>query len=166
MQDCPRSDNRALDAIETLVTTLMSLALAVVLVSVLLQIFFRDILSQPLSWTQELAQYAFVWMVFIGAGVGVRRGLHLKIDFLREKLPKVLRISAYVVSSLAALVLAATFIYCGVVVAARTWLHTSPAMSLPMGYVYFVFPISGFVLGIYIVEHMLQLTAKNDREER
>lgn len=52
----------------------------------LTQIFFRYVLNASLSWPEELARWAFVWMVFVGMAIGVHRNSHIAIDLLRRNL--------------------------------------------------------------------------------
>ncbi|MEJ2134846.1 MAG: TRAP transporter small permease subunit [Desulfofustis sp.] len=41
----------------------------VMVISILLQVFFRYVMNAPLYWSEEIARYAFVWLVFIGAAI-------------------------------------------------------------------------------------------------
>jgi len=52
----------------------------------LTQVFFRYALNASLSWPEELARWAFVWMVFVGMAIGVHRNSHIAIDLLRRNL--------------------------------------------------------------------------------
>ncbi|HBO44743.1 MAG TPA: hypothetical protein DD670_12600, partial [Planctomycetaceae bacterium] len=128
--------SRGLDRVERWTCFVMSVALAVLVVGVNLQVAVRWLLCRMpeeahglvylLSGTQELVQYAFVWMIFLGAGVGVRRGLHLRINFLDSSLSERGRRSMAILVDLGCLVLAAIFIVAGCMVAWRTRLHLSP----------------------------------------
>lgn len=62
------------------------LLLITTVVVTLTQIFFRYVLNASLSWPEELARWAFVWMVFVGMAVGLRRNSHIAIDLLRRNL--------------------------------------------------------------------------------
>ena len=42
---------------------------AVIIVCVSLQVFFRYVLNDPLTWSEELARFSFMWMVFLGWGL-------------------------------------------------------------------------------------------------
>jgi C4-dicarboxylate transporter DctM subunit len=52
----------------------------------LTQVFFRYVLNASLSWPEELARWAFVWMVFLGMALAVHRNSHIAIDLLRRNL--------------------------------------------------------------------------------
>ena len=46
----------------------------------------RYVFSMSFLWGEELSLFAFIWSVFLGAAVGVRRHIHLGFDFLPELL--------------------------------------------------------------------------------
>jgi TRAP-type C4-dicarboxylate transport system permease small subunit len=39
-----------------------------------------------LEWTDEILRYLNIWLVFLGAAVGVKRGIHMNVEFFLEKL--------------------------------------------------------------------------------
>jgi TRAP-type transport system small permease protein len=57
-------------------------------VVVFIQFFTRYVLNDSASWTEEIARYLLVAVVFIGAAVGVRRNNHIQVDLLYRYLPK------------------------------------------------------------------------------
>lgn len=161
----PKSGWSSLDYVERLTCLTMVVAMAILVAGVNLQVFARFFLDSSLSWTQELVQYAFVWMVFIGAGVGVRRGLHLRINLLESHLDRRGQRCLGILVDLLCLVLAVVFIAGGVVVAWRTRLHVSPAMSLSMACVYSVFPLSGLGMVVFLVEAIVRGRRCEETEE-
>jgi C4-dicarboxylate transporter, DctQ subunit len=46
------------------------------------------LLRLNLSWAQELCIYMFIWMCKFGAAYGVRRGIHVGVDVLVNRLPE------------------------------------------------------------------------------
>ena len=71
-------------AVEWFCTTI----LLAILVMVLLQIVFRDILKVSAPWTEEGARYLLVAMVFFGAAVVYQRNGHIRLAVLRNLGPK------------------------------------------------------------------------------
>jgi len=57
-----------------------------------IQVICRYFLQLPLSWSEELVRYLFVWITFLGAGVATAQNLHIEIDvlstILAQKPPK------------------------------------------------------------------------------
>lgn len=54
--------------------------LAAIAVIVSMQVFFRFVLSSPLSWPEELGRLLFVYLVFIGAGLVSVHDDHIAIE--------------------------------------------------------------------------------------
>jgi TRAP-type C4-dicarboxylate transport system permease small subunit len=59
----------------------------VMTLAVFLQFFTRYVLNNSFAWTEEIATYCLVAIVFIGAAMCVRLGRHIHVDFLFRYLP-------------------------------------------------------------------------------
>jgi TRAP-type C4-dicarboxylate transport system permease small subunit len=59
-----------------------------ILVTMVLQVTFRYVLNAPLVWTEELARILYIWACYLGAPVALRRGNHVTIVFVSERLPR------------------------------------------------------------------------------
>lgn len=68
--------------------TVSAVFLVCVLVTVILQVFFRYVARIVVPWTEEAARYFCIWMVFMGAAAAVAQEAHIKITFLVERVPK------------------------------------------------------------------------------
>lgn len=55
---------------------------------VFLQFFSRYVLNDSYAWTEELAVYSLIGVVFLGAAMCVRACRHIQVDFLYRYLPK------------------------------------------------------------------------------
>ena len=63
-------------------------------------VFGRYILNDTPTWAEQSALLMVVWITFLAAAVGVRRGTHLAVDFIREALPRPLRLGLRVLAIL------------------------------------------------------------------
>jgi TRAP-type transport system small permease protein len=45
------------------------------------------VLGRPIAWVEESATYAFIWMSFVGASVGLKQGRHILIATFGAHLP-------------------------------------------------------------------------------
>ncbi|MBK1840648.1 TRAP transporter small permease [Azospirillum sp. YIM B02556] len=55
--------------------------------AVFLQFFTRYVLNDSLNWTEEIASYCLVALVFVGSAMCVRLSRHIQVDILYRFLP-------------------------------------------------------------------------------
>jgi TRAP-type C4-dicarboxylate transport system permease small subunit len=56
-------------------------------VTVFYQFFTRYVLNDSAAWTEEIARYLLIGMVFIGACIGIYKNNHIQVDMLYRYLP-------------------------------------------------------------------------------
>lgn len=83
---------RVMDGVNAVVTAIVAALLAVVAMAVMAQVLVRFVLTSlginiSAPWTEELARYTLIWMVFLGAAVGVRHARMIALEFGVRKLP-------------------------------------------------------------------------------
>jgi TRAP-type C4-dicarboxylate transport system permease small subunit len=54
--------------------------IALIVVTISIQVGTRYLFGRPLVWVEELATYAFIWSVFIGAALGMKELRHIRIE--------------------------------------------------------------------------------------
>src|SRR6056297_539079 len=62
-------------------------ALAVMVLVILVQVFFRYVLNNALPWPDEAARFMMLWMTGLAAPIAYRRGGFVAIDMLERALP-------------------------------------------------------------------------------
>jgi TRAP-type C4-dicarboxylate transport system permease small subunit len=128
---------------------------AVLIVPVTLQIVSRyTALIPSWIWTEELSRFLFIWMVMLGAMIGIREGTHFEVDVWPELGPKpaaLLRI----VSQLFVLVFALVFVWWGIQFVRFGWDQLSELAELPMPYIFAAWPIAGITWALFLGESLL-----------
>ena len=128
----------------------MSIGVVLILaVSVILsiQVFMRYVMGSSLSWSEELSRYMFIWLIYLGISYGAKVMRHIKIDAGLYMFPKSLRPKIVILGDAVFLVFSVTVvIYSSKLVERQMMLdQTSPAMGIPMWFVYLA-PAVGFGL--------------------
>jgi len=135
-----------------LLTWLMVGTVAVLIVPVSLQIFARFTQLIPAYiWTEELARFLFIWMVMLGAMIGIREGTHFEVDVwpvLGRRADALLRI----VSHLFVLVFALVFVWWGIEFVRFGWDQLSEIAELPMWTIFVAWPVAGITWMLFLGE--------------
>ena len=61
--------------------------IVLIVVAITVQVFSRYVLGRPIAWVEESATYAFIWMVFVGASLGLKLDRHIIIETFGSFLP-------------------------------------------------------------------------------
>jgi TRAP-type C4-dicarboxylate transport system permease small subunit len=67
---------------------LATLAIGLMVLAILVQVFFRYALNNALPWPEEAARFLMLWMTGLIAPVAYRRGGFVAIDMLQAALPR------------------------------------------------------------------------------
>lgn len=117
----------------------------VMALAVFLQFFTRYVLNDSYAWTEEIATYCLIGVVFIGASMCVRLSRHIQVDLIYRYLPHVV---ARALSTVIDLIRIAFFGYAVKLV----WVYiqiigdeSMTTINFPKNYVYYAV-LLGFVL--------------------
>jgi TRAP-type C4-dicarboxylate transport system permease small subunit len=150
---------RIADAFTRALEVLMVLCLAVMLVMVFGNVILRLFFNTGIDLSEEIPRFAFVWMTFLGAVVGMRRRAHLGVDIVVQMLPGLGRRICWGISQ-------AIMLLCCVIIVYGTWLqhdiiegNASPVAQLSMLWVFGVSYITGTAIAIICASNLLRLLA-------
>jgi TRAP-type transport system small permease protein len=145
-----------LDRYHRLLTLLMVVAVALLIFPVALQIISRYTeLIPSYIWTEELSRFLFIWMVMLGAMIGVREGTHFDVDIWPEISPRTAAILR-IVSNTFVLVFALVFAWWGVKFVQFGWNQTSELADLPMPYIFVAWPVAGLTWIAFLGESFVE----------
>jgi TRAP-type C4-dicarboxylate transport system permease small subunit len=127
----------------TFLRWLLAFAVAILIIPVSLQIFSRYTeLIPSYIWTEEMARFLFVWMIMIGAMLGIYEGRHFEVDVWPRLSPRP-QAALRLVSNLAVLALALVFVYAGWHFTQFAWNRISELAELPLWLIHMAWPIAG-----------------------
>ncbi len=147
---------RFINAYYHLLSVLLGLSVGILVFPVTLQIISRFTgLIPHWIWTEEMARFLFIWMVMIGAMIGVRDGTHFDVDVwpeLKSRTNAILRI----VSTVFVLVFALVFVWYGVKFVQFGWNQDSELAEMPMIYIFIAWPLTGLTWLLFGGERILR----------
>ncbi len=138
-----------------LLNILIGWSVALLVLPVTLQMISRFTALIPAwIWTEEMARFLFIWMVMLGAMIGVREASHFEVDVWPQLKPRtnaVLRIA----SMIFVLIFAFVFVYWGIKFVQFGWNQTSELADLPMTYIFIAWPLTGVTWFIFGIQRLL-----------
>ncbi|MDB5966719.1 MAG: transporter small permease [Polaromonas sp.] len=82
------TEDEAVDLSSTTVEAWVALAFFWLLgLTVLYQFVTRYVFNDSAAWTEEIARYELIAVVFIGAAIGVAKNNHIQVDFFYRHMP-------------------------------------------------------------------------------
>ncbi len=158
---------RGVDWMNAAVTLAVGLLLALMSIAVMGQVTVRFVLTAAginvsAPWTEELARYCLIWMIFLGAGVGVRRAQMIALEFLVRKVPTFVGIAMrYVVIALS-IAFFCLLLRVGLDFVQLGRSERSPVMGITKDYVYWAMPVGA----ILMIINSIALVAQSIIEKR
>jgi TRAP-type C4-dicarboxylate transport system, small permease component len=142
--------NRIVDWVENVLVTVLML---IATVTAIVQVAARYVFNNSLYWSEELILYSLITMSFLTMGMGVRYAAHISVDaglaFVGPKLARAMQ----VIAALMGICFAAVLIYYGYRLSQNTLRmgQLSPAMRIPVGFIYLIIPVSGLFMALRYV---------------
>lgn len=147
-----------LDKLELYLGYILGFLMFAMVVDVSWQVITRFIMSQPSSYTEEVARYLMVWIGLLGAAYAYRRHAHLGLDIISRSLTGMKAIVVQKTADLMCLFFAMTIMVVGganLVGLTLELNQLSAALQVRMGYIYSVIPLAGLLISIFAVERLL-----------
>lgn len=114
---------------------------------VFLQFFTRYVLNDSLSWTEEIARYGLMWVVFIGGAMVTRRNSHIAVELLSNVMkPGPLRASLLAFVDFVKLAFLGLLAFVSWTITERMHQQRMTVFDLPMSYVY-----AGVAFGCFLM---------------
>jgi TRAP-type transport system small permease protein len=120
--------------------------LAAMIGSVGVSVFWRFLLHQPLSWTEEIVLLCMVWTCFIGASVVTKYKEHIVIDFFIALAPRRLVKAMEIFCTIVVIGTLMILLWQGVLLVGRTQEVTTIALGIPTMYMYAAIPVSAVLM--------------------
>mgnify|MGYP000353810491 CR=1 FL=1 len=119
-----------------------------------LQVVFRFFFT-ALTWSEELSSFLLVWVSLLGMTVAFKRGSHIAVTFLVEKVSSSVRKGLQVFIALVGLGFFGIVVYFGWVMMHAEATQVTPAMGLSMRWIYLMYPVTGAVTVLHILDSMV-----------
>jgi len=135
--------------------------MAVMTIAITVQVFVRfgaaiPALRVSAPWTEELARYAMIWMIFLGLGVGFRYRMVIAFNFVVEKLNMRWGQALQLIAFLVSMTFLALLIKLGIDTVGFGHIERSPVMRLSKAWMYWAMPAGAGLAVANIVAVIVQ----------
>lgn len=125
------------------------LALTGIIGVVSANIFFRFFFNTSIAWTEEISLGLFVWLVFTGFSVVMKRNEHVSIDyFVRKFHEKIYKTNQYLIMCIIFSAISLIFIIWGSILTFQSTWNVTPVLGIGYEWIYLAVPVGG-VLSVY-----------------
>lgn len=145
-----------LRALSQLVEGLLLVMMVVLCADVFLGVFSRYVIGRTFTWYDEIARLLFVWIVFLGAAVGVRRTAHFRLHLVIDRLGPAGRRLAHAVGVLVLIGFGLVLIQQGWKLVELGQFQRTPVMGLSKQWIYASVPTGGILIILYSLPHLLR----------
>lgn len=139
--------------------------ISILSIVVFLQVFFRYVLNAPLAWSEELARYLFIWLVYLASAVVLRDDSHMSMDYFINLFPSSIRIGIDIFGKFVISLFLLVGIRESFTVVNITMMQTSPSLDIPMGFIYAALPVSFFLMLLDFATRIILHKRQGDKQQ-
>lgn len=144
------------DRVNTATEAALFVTLVAMVVVTVAQVVFR-FFFEALTWSEELACFLLVLASLLGAAVAFKRGSHISVTFLLDKLPPRGKKAMRTIITLLGMGFFVIVAYYGAVLMGTEAGQKSPALQLSMKWVYLMYPVIGGVTILHFVDALASI---------
>jgi len=128
---------------------------AVLVAVVTAAVFARYVLNDSIVWAEELSRYLFIWVTFLGGGLGMGTNIHVGVDSLVALMPDKPKRMVQIVAELMILAFTVVLIWVGTQFTAFGMRADALLLPIAMGYVYLAVPVGAGVMLLNVLVTLL-----------
>jgi len=141
--------------------------MSLMLVMIFFQVISRYIFGFSFSWSEELARFLFVWVVFIGGALIMGEGGHIAVRLLPEIVKgTTVGVALDIIINVFSVIFILILIVKGSGMTQAMMFQIAPGLGIPMGAVYSIIPVSGVLMLLYIIRDIASLLAVKQKSEQ
>ena len=129
--------------------------LMVIVAVIFANVVGRYFLHAPLRWSDEVAQFLFLWLAYLGALAALMGGRHYSFPNLIDMLPAKVRLAVKTFSDLIVLAMLAVLVWTGTQLVDLLHHQRSPALDVPVYFVYAALPLVSGLMTLVVAYQMV-----------
>lgn len=143
------------DFIEKALRAITVVMMLVLVFTVFIEVFVRNVLKKPIIWSTEVAIICFIWLVFLGSAIAVRSRRHYIVELIPMHYVKT-NLVFDIIADLASFALLYIMSINGIKFAKMGMIRYTTALSLPQTVMFAAIPVSGFIMASFNIEQLVK----------
>ncbi len=123
---------------------------------VFVQVIYRFVLNNALSWPEEISRYMMIWVCFLGSAIAVKRGEHIGVTFIRERIPAKAQVAVSLLVNICVLLFLGCTTYYGIQLAKNVAMQRAPASRISMLWAYSSIPVGCLIMFIHTLVNFFE----------
>ena len=156
--ECIKKLGRGYDKAEAWI---LIVSFAAMTILVFIQVIFRHILQNALSWSEEVARYMFIWISWLGVSTGIKDKEHIQVKIfpnllLQKGFFKSELLLRYVINIIWMITTVIVAYFGWQIVMGQKMLGVvAPATQFPMWIIYLCIPVCSVIVFFRLVQSMV-----------
>lgn len=113
------------------------------------QVVARYFFNSSPAWSERLSLVLLAYLVFFGAAVGVHERFHIRIDALRNAVPKPIGKAFDILANAAVAIAGIVMLIAGWQLTSTLWAFDIPSLGLPRGFALLPLPVAGALITLF-----------------
>ncbi len=149
------------DAVDWSIVVIGAVMIVLVFINVVMHAFGKDMAA-----TTEMCELLMVWVTFLGGAAAARRGAHMAITELIDKLGTGSRRLMDLAISAASAAVLASLVWYGWGITVAGWTNRLTVLDIPMSFQYLALPVASFITLLFVLWDGLQIMRGRSHQER
>ncbi len=145
-----------MDKLNKIIFAILVIMVAAMVVIGGMQVFWRYVLRNSLHWSEEIMRYLNIWTIFLGISIGIPKGIHVSIDAVIRLLKKRVRLMVTLLIHGLTMIFFILLIVIGIKFTTFNIVQVSPAVRIPLSYIYVSLPIGGILGLLFTIDETIK----------
>lgn len=156
-----------MDKVLGVIFNILKVILIVLLISMVCilvaHIWFRYVMNNSLTWSEELLKILLVWFGMLSVAVLAARREHVAIVIFKNKMPKAMANACTIITQLLTFTICIVGIVLGIKYCMSAGFRLTPALRIKYGYAYSSIPVAFVFIAIFELRNLLvDITGKGN----
>jgi TRAP-type C4-dicarboxylate transport system permease small subunit len=147
---------RFLNGVVKVIHAFLIVVLAVMTTGVFIAVVTRYLFAWTMPWSDPVARFGQTWIMLLGSGLALRKGMHIGIENLVNLFPQTVQQIVRRINVLLILVFAVAMLVQGFNLIGIAKDQVIPELGIPMQYIYYMIPTAGVFLVLICIEFLLK----------